>query len=207
MLRLAIPRRPPRIPKRFFSERKPPSKPESKPPAKPERPDARKEEPKTEPVDIPTNLWYHRLGPVSSFFKWFVSQIVPDMNNADPVQHRKQQKRPLTVQLCTSLITYLCGDLLAQRVGGEKYDGWRTLRMLTIGSISSLPGYKWYGHLLSKSRLTQTGSSGWGITSTTAPRLSQSSPKYVSSRPSSHQSSTPISLACKQSSQMRVHPE
>jgi hypothetical protein len=85
-----------------------------------------------EPVDIPTVVWYNRLGPVSDFFRWF---------------HHKQVKRPLTVQLCTSLITYLCGDLLAQRIGGEKYDGRRTLRMLTIGAISSIPGYKWYDGL------------------------------------------------------------
>src|SRR2546423_11652665 len=23
------------------------------------------------PIDIPTSLWYHRLGPVTSFFRWF----------------------------------------------------------------------------------------------------------------------------------------
>jgi hypothetical protein len=83
---------------------------------------------KREPVDIPIPLWYHRLGPVSNFFSWF---------------HRTQVRRPLTVQLCTTLITYLCGDLLAQNIGGEPYDPWRTLRMLTIGGLASLPGYKW----------------------------------------------------------------
>jgi len=80
------------------------------------------------PVDIPIPLWYHRLGPISHFFSWF---------------HRTQVKRPLTVQLCTTLITYLCGDILAQEIGGEPYDPWRTLRMLTIGGLASLPGYKW----------------------------------------------------------------
>jgi hypothetical protein len=81
-----------------------------------------------EPVDIPIPLWYHRLGPVTNFFSWF---------------HRTQARQPLTVQLCTTLITYLCGDLLAQNIGGEPYDPWRTLRMLTIGGLASLPGYKW----------------------------------------------------------------
>jgi hypothetical protein len=81
-----------------------------------------------EPVDIPIQLWYHRLGPVSDFFKWF---------------HRTQAKRPYTVQICTTLTTYLCGDLLAQDIGGELYDPWRTLRMLTIGAIAAIPGYKW----------------------------------------------------------------
>jgi hypothetical protein len=89
-----------------------------------------------EPVDIPIQLWYHRLGPVSDFFKWF---------------HRTQTKRPYTVQLCTTLTTYLCGDLLAQDIGGELYDPWRTLRMLTIGAIAAIPGYKWYAAKISKS--------------------------------------------------------
>ena len=82
----------------------------------------------SEPIDVPTFLWYRRLGPVTQFFGWF---------------HRTQTKRPLTVQLCTTLITYLCGDLLAQEIGGEEYSGWRTLRMLTIGGIASVPGFKW----------------------------------------------------------------
>lgn len=86
--------------------------------------------PKDEPIDIPTqSSWYHRLGPVTSFFGWF---------------HRTQQKRPLTVQLCTTTVVYLCGDLCAQEIGGELYDGQRTLRMLAIGAAASIPGYKWY---------------------------------------------------------------
>jgi hypothetical protein len=85
--------------------------------------------PKDEPIDIPTSLWHQRLGPVTDFFSWF---------------HRTQQKRPLTVQVCTSLTVYLCGDLLAQEIGGEIYDPTRTLRMLTIGALASIPGYKWW---------------------------------------------------------------
>ena len=81
-----------------------------------------------EPVDIPLQLWYHRLGPVSDFFKWF---------------HRTQARRPYAVQVGTTLTTYLCGDLLAQDIGGELYDPVRTLRMLTIGAIASIPGYNW----------------------------------------------------------------
>ena len=88
--------------------------------------DAAKE---AEPIDIPTSLWYQRLGPVTDFFSWF---------------HKTQGKRPLTVQVCTTLITYLCGDLLAQDIGGEPYDPLRTLRMLTVGAVASIPGYKWY---------------------------------------------------------------
>jgi len=85
---------------------------------------------KGEPIDIPTPIaWYSRLGPVTTFFGWF---------------HKTQQTRPLTVQLCTTSVVYLCGDLLAQEIGGELYDGQRTLRMLTIGAVASIPGYKWY---------------------------------------------------------------
>ncbi len=82
----------------------------------------------TTPIDIPSNLWYHRLGPVTDFFRWF---------------HRTQQKRPYTVQVTTSLTVYFFGDILAQDIGGEPYDPKRTLRMLTIGAIASIPGYKW----------------------------------------------------------------
>ncbi|KAI9870335.1 MAG: hypothetical protein M1823_008773, partial [Watsoniomyces obsoletus] len=83
-----------------------------------------------EPFDIPqpTSLWYSRLPvPVTDFFSWF---------------HKTQGKRPLTVQLTTTLITYLCGDLLAQEIGGEEYDPKRTLRMLVVGGVASVPGYK-----------------------------------------------------------------
>jgi hypothetical protein len=80
-----------------------------------------------EPREI--QQWYHRLGLVSDFFRWF---------------HRTQTKHPYRVQLGTTLTTYLCGDLLAQDIGGEKYDGWRTVRMLTIGAVAAVPGYKWY---------------------------------------------------------------
>jgi hypothetical protein len=83
------------------------------------------------PIDIPTSLWYQRLGPVTNFFRWF---------------HRTQEKRPYTVQISTSLTVYFFGDLLAQDIGGEDYDPKRTLRMLAIGAIASVPGYKWLCH-------------------------------------------------------------
>lgn len=81
-----------------------------------------------DPLDIPLQLWYHRLGPVSNFFRWF---------------HRMQAKRPYAVQLGTTLTTYLCGDILAQDIGGELYNPWRTARMLTIGATAAIPGYNW----------------------------------------------------------------
>ncbi|KAH0847421.1 putative mpv17 pmp22 family protein [Fonsecaea pedrosoi] len=79
-------------------------------------------------IDVPSPLWYHRLGPVKDFFSWF---------------SRMQRRRPLGIALATSLATYLCGDLLAQEVGGEPYDSLRTLRMITVGGLASIPGYKW----------------------------------------------------------------
>lgn len=82
--------------------------------------------------DVPSPLWYHRLGPVKDFFGWF---------------SRMQRRRPLTITLATSLTTYLCGDLLAQEIGKEPYDAKRTLRMLLIGTLASIPGYKWFLYL------------------------------------------------------------
>jgi hypothetical protein len=105
----------------------PATKGNSKPPnpsAKPTNP----ENVEVTPIDIPTSLWYQRLGPVTNFFRCF---------------HRTQEKRPYTVQISTSLTVYLFGDLLAQDIGGEDYDPKRTLRMLTIGAVASVPGYKW----------------------------------------------------------------
>lgn len=81
--------------------------------------------PKEDPIDIPIqSSWYRRY----NFFGWF---------------HKTQQKHPLSVQLCTTTVVYFCGDLLAQDVGGEIYDGQRTVRMVTIGALASIPGYKW----------------------------------------------------------------
>lgn len=79
-------------------------------------------------IDVPSPLWYHRLGPVRDFFSWF---------------SRIQRRKPLATAAGTSITTYLCGDLVAQEVGGEPYDGTRTLRMITVGTMASVPGYKW----------------------------------------------------------------
>lgn len=84
-------------------------------------------------IDVPSPLWYYRhLGPVKNFVTWF---------------SRMQRRRPLTVGLMTSLTTYFCGDILAQEIGREEYDGKRTLRMLAIGALASVPGYKWFMYL------------------------------------------------------------
>jgi hypothetical protein len=79
-------------------------------------------------IDVPSPLWYHRLGPLKDFFSGF---------------SRAQRRRPLTMSVATSLITYLLGDLIAQEIGGEEYDAGRTVRMLVVGGLASIPGYKW----------------------------------------------------------------
>jgi hypothetical protein len=85
-------------------------------------------QPKAAPIDIPTLLWYQRLGPVTRFFGWY---------------DRRQKRNPYVTQLLSSLLVYFIGDQLAQGAGREAYDGKRTMRHLTIGAIISLPGYKW----------------------------------------------------------------
>lgn len=80
-------------------------------------------------IDVPSPLWYYRMGPVKDFFGWF---------------SRMQRRRPLGTAAATSVTTYLCGDLLAQEVGGEPYDALRTLRMMAIGGVACIPGYKWW---------------------------------------------------------------
>ena len=72
-------------------------------------------------------LWA-RLGPLSQAFSAY---------------GRTQNRRPWATQLGTSLVVYLCGDLVAQQIDGEPYNPWRTLRHLTIGSICSIPAYSW----------------------------------------------------------------
>lgn len=72
-------------------------------------------------------LW-NRLGPLSEAFGAYA---------------RTQRRRPWATQVGTSLVVYLCGDLLAQHIDGEAYDPMRTLRHLTIGGICSIPAYSW----------------------------------------------------------------
>lgn len=81
------------------------------------------------PNNVPTLPFWQRLGPLT---------------RAAEAYARSQRKRPLTTQLCTSLVIYFASDLSAQRMGGADYDPVRTLRSLTIGGISSIPSYKWF---------------------------------------------------------------
>jgi protein Mpv17 len=75
----------------------------------------------------PIPMW-QRLGPLSTAFSAY---------------GRSQAKRPLTTQLCSSLAIYFLGDMSAQRMGGEPYDPFRTMRMLVTGGVASIPSYKW----------------------------------------------------------------
>ncbi|KAL2018686.1 hypothetical protein VTK56DRAFT_521 [Thermocarpiscus australiensis] len=90
---------------------------------------ARHQEQIPTPNNVPTLSFWQRLGPLT---------------RAAEAYARAQRKRPLTTQLCTSLFIYLCGDVSAQTMGGKDYDPSRTARSLIIGSISSIPSYKWF---------------------------------------------------------------
>lgn len=48
------------------------------------------------------------------------------------------------MQTCAAILTYFFGDLLAQEIGGEDYDGSRTLRMVIIGGVAAPTAYKWF---------------------------------------------------------------
>lgn len=98
-----------------------------------------------------------KAGPIGKFGRWY---------------SRAQQEKPYKVQVWSSLIIYLFGDLGAQLLFpeekpivkdnkdetkqsagqkdedgqpgfGSEYNPWRTLRHLTIGATSSIPTYNW----------------------------------------------------------------
>ena len=73
-------------------------------------------------------LW-RRLGPVTEAFQTY---------------GRSQSQRPYATQVATSIVIYCCGDLSAQRIGGEAYDPKRTARNILTGAICSIPAYNWY---------------------------------------------------------------
>ena len=62
---------------------------------------------------------------------------------------RMQQRSPLTTQLESTLIIYYLGDLCSQTVSSNvfidaQYEPIRGFRAMLIGSIASIPGYKWF---------------------------------------------------------------
>ncbi|CAK7211643.1 hypothetical protein SCUCBS95973_001184 [Sporothrix curviconia] len=89
---------------------------------------------KDDPIPISSNvaplpLW-QRLGPLT----WAADSY-----------GRAQRRRPYWTQLISALVIAFCADMSVQRMNrGEPYDPKRTLRSLTIGAISAIPGYKWF---------------------------------------------------------------
>ncbi len=60
-----------------------------------------------------------------------------------------QKRSPLTTQLESTLIIYYLGDLCSQTVSSNvfidaEYEPIRGLRAMLIGSLSSIPSYKWF---------------------------------------------------------------
>ncbi|KAK3318732.1 hypothetical protein B0H66DRAFT_575409 [Apodospora peruviana] len=90
---------------------------------------ARPEDPIATPSNVPPLPIWQRLGPLTRAAEAFA---------------RAQRKRPLTTQLCSSLVMFACSDLSAQKMGGKDYDPTRTARTVLIGAISSIPAYKWF---------------------------------------------------------------
>lgn len=71
---------------------------------------------------------------------------------------RAHSRRPYTVQLISSLIIYLIGDITAQSIAptprdestsgsGSSHDPARTMRALIIGGTAAIPGYHWFLYL------------------------------------------------------------
>ena len=56
---------------------------------------------------------------------------------------RAQKERPWVTQVCSVTTIWCCGDLVAQRIGGDDYNPWRTLRHVTIGFIVAIPTHIW----------------------------------------------------------------
>lgn len=103
----------------------------------PERPSEKSSQPLTQVSgkslstvrELSPQPFWERLGPLSEAFGAYA---------------RTQRRRPWATQIGTSLVVYLCGDLVAQKIDGEAYDPSRTLRHLTIGAICSIPAYSWW---------------------------------------------------------------
>ncbi|KAK7516147.1 Mpv17/PMP22 family protein [Phyllosticta citriasiana] len=61
---------------------------------------------------------------------------------------RAQARRPLLVQLISSVCIWFLGDLSAQSISSTEEDGgyspMRALRAVVIGGIFSIPSYKWF---------------------------------------------------------------
>ena len=84
------------------------------------------------------------------------SRTIPTQNSwIDPFLRpfraygRMQHRSPLTTQFESTLVIYYLGDLCSQTIGSNvfidaEYEPIRGLRMMLIGALSSIPGYKWF---------------------------------------------------------------
>jgi len=134
----------------------------------------------------PQPFW-ERLGPLSEAFGAYA---------------RNQKRRPWATQIGTSLVVYLCGDLVAQKIDGETYNPLRTLRHLTIGGICSIPAYSWWAAERLSARDCEAANPCTGLcslvaASTILPKSSLWLQRWWSIRLSSLPFSIAISLACR----------
>ncbi|EPE31012.1 hypothetical protein GLAREA_03979 [Glarea lozoyensis ATCC 20868] len=107
--------------------RKPPSLPSKRYVSNTSKPDDSTSIPV--PNTVPTIPIWQRLGPLSRGFQAY---------------GRSQRKWPYRTQFISSLVIYFLGDLSAQKMNGDEYDGKRTLRAFVISAGSSIPSYKWF---------------------------------------------------------------
>lgn len=75
---------------------------------------------------------------------WFGPVMVPVR-----AYNRAHHRRPLLVQLISSVTIYFLGDLSAQAIATTNftegdYEADRSLRALVIGGLIAIPGYKWF---------------------------------------------------------------
>ncbi|TKA44499.1 hypothetical protein B0A54_05244 [Friedmanniomyces endolithicus] len=98
--------------------------------------DSTKQQPPPNTSSPPPPSWAYYTTPLASPFRAYSAM---------------QSRRPLLVQLESTLIIYWIGDLSAQAVGsagfsepGSRYEPIRGLRALVIAGICSVPVYKWF---------------------------------------------------------------
>ncbi|KAF2147217.1 uncharacterized protein K452DRAFT_217059 [Aplosporella prunicola CBS 121167] len=63
---------------------------------------------------------------------------------------KAQARRPYMVQLMSTVIIWFLGDLSAQTISRSEdgaYSTSRAMRSVTVGSISSIPSYRWFLYL------------------------------------------------------------
>ncbi|OJD37190.1 integral membrane mpv17 pmp22 [Diplodia corticola] len=90
-------------------------------------------EPKTITIQGPSWVW---LEPVGRPFRAY---------------SRAQARRPYVVQLLSTITIWFFGDLSAQMISASEEDSYsptRALRSVFIGSLTSIPNYRWFMFLV-----------------------------------------------------------